>query len=245
MPDPVVRAVNVTHRYGSGAGAVTALHDVSCTVDPGDHIALIGPSGSGKSTLLHLLGNLDQPTTGEITWPALGLPELLRPTRVVNILQGQSLIAALSALENVSLPLLLAGYNQADARALAREALAAFDLAFLSDRLAEEISGGQGQRVAIARALAVRPQLILADEPTGQLDSRTAQTVFRQLVRSAEEYGAALVVATHDPDIARHLDRQWQMTDGRLRVEAPDGKVVPLGRSDRDARPLIEHRRTR
>ena len=243
MTDPVVRVVDVTHHYGVGPGAVAALRDVSCTVQPGERIALVGPSGSGKSTLLQLLGNLDQPTAGEITWPTLGLPELLRPTRVVNILQGQSLIVALSVLENVSLPLLLAGYNEADARSLARQALAVFDLVALADRLAEEISGGQAQRVAIVRALAVRPQLILADEPTGQLDSRTAQTVFHQLIASAEEYGAALVVATHDPDIARHLERQWQMTDGRLRTEAPDGNTVQLV-SDRPPAMLVDQRGT-
>lgn len=243
MPDPVARVVNVTRQYGSGPGAVIALREVFCTVDPGDRIALVGPSGSGKSTLLQLLGNLDQPTTGEVTWPALGLPELLRPTRVVNILQGQSLIAALSVLENVSLPLLLAGYSQTDARMLARQALDVFDLGALADRLAEEISGGQSQRVAIARALVVRPQLILADEPTGQLDSGTAQTVFRRLIGRAEEDGAALVVATHDPAIARHLERQWQVTDGRLELDASDGQAVPLG-ADRRATMLVEQRGT-
>lgn len=228
MAEPLVIAENASRRFGSGPTAVDAVIDVSCQVEPNDRIAIVGPSGSGKSTLLHLLGNLDQPTSGTVAWPALGVAEALRPSRVVDIFQGPSLIPVLSVSENVRLPLLLAGTAVADADAIANEALAMFEVAHLRDKLPEELSGGQAQRVSIARAIAVRPWLILADEPTGQLDSATAIRVMSRLLRAADELGAALIVSTHDARIADRLSTVWSMAGGRLTTSpAGQGWEVP------------------
>lgn len=222
MPEPLVIADNVTRRFGSGPTAFTAVTGVSCQIAANDRIAIVGPSGSGKSTLLHLLGNLDQPTSGIVTWPALGVPEALRPSRIVDIFQGPSLIPVLSVSENVRLPLLLARTDPSDAVAVADDALARFEIGHLGDKLPEELSGGQAQRVSIARAIAVRPWLILADEPTGQLDSATAIRTMGRLLRAADDLGAALVVSTHDPHVARRLATTWSMVGGRLTIPTSD-----------------------
>src|SRR5207244_3310043 len=159
--------------------------------------ALVGASGSGKSTLVHLLAGLDDPTTGSIAWPGLGTrPSRSRPGVVGVVFQGPSLLPALDAVENVALPLLLAGRRDADAMNEARGALAALGLDALSMLLPEELSGGQAQRVAVARALVCSPPLVLADEPTGQLDHDTATTVIDALLAAADRAGAGLVIAT-------------------------------------------------
>ncbi|HEY3723261.1 MAG TPA: ABC transporter ATP-binding protein [Acidimicrobiia bacterium] len=212
----LARCSNVARTYGSGRGAVVALHRASCAIAPGDRIAIIGPSGSGKSTLLHLISGLDTPTTGTVTWPAIGPRDALRPGPVALVLQGPSLLPPLNVLENVALPLLLQGVKLEEANTRAVAALARLDLAELGDQLPEELSGGQAQRVSIARAISPRPRLLLADEPTGQLDQATAATIAETLVAVADEIGAALVVATHDLTVADHLDQVWSMRDGRL-----------------------------
>ncbi len=176
----------------------------------------MGPSGSGKSSLLHLLGGLDQPSSGTVHWPSLGTRGDLRPTRVVDVFQGPSLLTPLSVLDNVRLPMLMAGIDDATATDDARLALEAFQVDHLASKLPEEISGGQAQRVSIARAIAVRPSLILADEPTGQLDSRTSADVLETLLRIAGELNAAIVISTHDPSVAARLDILWLMQDGVL-----------------------------
>jgi putative ABC transport system ATP-binding protein/lipoprotein-releasing system ATP-binding protein len=176
----------------------------------------MGPSGSGKSTLLHLMAGLDEPTVGRVSWPAIGARSALRPGPVAVIFQGPSLLPPLSVLENVALPLVLGGASDQDARAAAHRALAVLDLDELAAKLPEEISGGQAQRVAVARALAGRPRLILADEPTGQLDRANATVVVAVLVAAAAYSDAALVVATHDPLVADQLRERWRMQDGRL-----------------------------
>lgn len=207
--------------YGKGTSALVALHDVSCSVRPGAAIAIVGPSGSGKSTLLHLIGGLDEPTVGTVEWPGLGgHPRTLRPGTVGMVFQGPSLLPALDSLENVAFPLLLGGQEEASAE---KEASAALDLLGLGDvarSLPEELSGGQAQRVAIARALACRPRLILGDEPTGQLDHRTAEAVITAIETAAAASGAAVVIATHDPAIAARLEERWRIADGVLHVEA-------------------------
>ncbi len=214
----LVLARGVGRTYRRGAAAVAALASATCAVAPGDRIALVGPSGSGKSTLLHLLGGLDTPTSGEISWPALGPRETLRPARVAFVFQMPSLLPPLSAVENVELPLLLQDVDQATARAAALEALARMDLAAIADKLPEELSGGQAQRVAMARALAIGPALILADEPTGQLDHPTAEHLLDVLEESLEGTPAALVVATHDPAVAARMDVVWRIHHGILEV---------------------------
>lgn len=215
-PDPLVRCTGVARTYGSGRAAVVAVHGVSCEVNVGEGIAIVGPSGSGKSTLLHLMAGLDDPTTGAISWPALGDRSALRPRLVGVVFQGPSLLAPLDVEENVALPLVLGGTDPTLAAEAARIALALLGLDDVAGALPDELSGGQAQRAAVARVLAARPRLILADEPTGQLDHVTGARVMNALLATASETGAALVVSTHDAAVAERLGRQWQIADGKL-----------------------------
>ena len=215
----LARCTDLTRTYGSGAGEVRALRGVSCTLRPGAQVALTGPSGSGKSTLLHLLAGLDTPTSGTIAWPGLdGSPEG-RPGLIGMVFQGPSLLPPLDVTENIALPLLLAGFTETQARERATAALHDVGLDELAARLPEELSGGQAQRVAVARALATRPRVILADEPTGQLDSAHAAQVVGLLLDAATMLGAALVLSTHDLTIAERLPERWQMADGLMVAE--------------------------
>jgi putative ABC transport system ATP-binding protein/lipoprotein-releasing system ATP-binding protein len=216
----LVECHGAARTYGSGTGATVALQPTDCVIEEGQRVALVGPSGSGKSTLLHLMAGLDQPTVGSVTWPAIGGLDDLRPGPVAVIFQGPSLLDPMTVVENVALPLVLAGVHDRDARARAREALAGLELDGLADKLPEEISGGQAQRVAVARALAGGPRLILADEPTGQLDHVAAAAVVDVLLAAAESSGAGLVVATHDTAVADRLGERWAMHSGRLEVTA-------------------------
>jgi putative ABC transport system ATP-binding protein/lipoprotein-releasing system ATP-binding protein len=202
--------------YGSGTTAAVALEPAYCAVAPRDRIAVIGPSGSGKSTLLHLMAGLDDPSRGEVRWPSIGPRDALRPGPVAVVFQGPSLLPPLTVLENVELPLVLAGTDQQAARHRATRALDALGLRDVRDKLPEEISGGQAQRAAVARALAGEPALLIADEPTGQLDYASARVVTAALIHAAETVGAALVVATHDPAVAGKFEDQWHMHSGRL-----------------------------
>jgi ABC-type lipoprotein export system ATPase subunit len=195
---------------------VVALHGVDGEIAAADRIAVVGVSGSGKSTLIHLLAGLDQPTAGSIEWPALGPRSSLRPGQVGVVFQSPSLMPALDVIENVGLPLVLGGASAAAARQFAHEALERLGLAHLADRLPDELSGGQAQRVAVARVLADRPRLILADEPTGQIDQQTAATVVDALLDAAAHLDAALVVATHDPAVAARLAIRWLVDDGTV-----------------------------
>jgi putative ABC transport system ATP-binding protein/lipoprotein-releasing system ATP-binding protein len=212
----LVRCSAAGRTYGSGRAATVALQPTDCEVAPNARLALVGPSGSGKSTLLHLMAGLDAPTVGTVEWPAIGARDELRPGRVATIFQGPSLLPALSVLENVALPLVLGGEADRGARLKAVAALDVLGLAELTGMLPEEISGGQAQRVAIARALTGAPQLILADEPTGQLDRASADTVIALLLDAAHHAEAAIVVATHDPLVAERLDERWELHSGRL-----------------------------
>jgi putative ABC transport system ATP-binding protein/lipoprotein-releasing system ATP-binding protein len=196
------------------------VRDVSCEVPGGARIAISGPSGSGKSTLLHLIAGLDEPTSGTLSWPGIGERSELRPGPVAMIFQGPSLLAPLTVIENVALSLLLAGWTQPDALAAARAALERLGLEDLAEKLPEEISGGQAQRVAIARALAGRPSLILADEPTSQLDRVSGAHVVDVLLDAADASGASLVVATHDQIVAARLEQRWMVADGVVRTGA-------------------------
>lgn len=219
----VVRCTRVGRTYGTGDRAVVAICDVTCAVETNARIAIEGPSGSGKSTLLHLLAGLERPSVGEISWPGLGGNPQATPRSIGLVFQAPTLIPSLSVIENVEFPMLLAGDAATDARQAARTALGLVDLDDRRHDLPQELSGGQAQRVVIARALAVRPRLILADEPTSKLDRDTADHVADVLVQAADEAGAALVVATHDPLISRRLAAVWPMTDGRLRDRARPG----------------------
>ena len=205
---------HVGRSFGAGSGATQALRDVTCVVAAGARIAISGPSGSGKSTLLHLIAGLDAPTSGALAWPAIGDRSALRPGPIAVIFQGPSLLPSLTVLENVALPLQLAGQAQHAALDAARSALDRLGLGDLADSLPEEISGGQSQRVAIARALVGKPRLILADEPTSQLDPESGSRVVDVLLEVSDASGAALVVATHDEAVASRLSERWTVSDG-------------------------------
>src|SRR5256885_597195 len=175
--EALVLCEGAARTYGHGSTATVALQPTDCRIVPGDRVALMGPSGSGKSTLLHLMAGLDDPTVGTVSWPGIGLRSSLRPGPVAVIFQGPSLLPPLTVEENVALPLILGGAAHGPAHIAARDALERLELVELGDKLPEEISGGQAQRVAVARALASEPSLILADEPTGQLDRTSGAAV--------------------------------------------------------------------
>jgi ABC-type lipoprotein export system ATPase subunit len=218
MGESYVECSKLGRSYRRGPTVIEALAGVSASVVAGDRIAVVGPSGGGKSTLLQLMGGLDRPTIGELAWPALGPRDSLRPRQIGYVFQTQSLLAPLSVLENVELPLLMAGEKAETARVRGQEVLEQLDLALIASKLPEELSGGQAQRVAVARAFVGRPRLILADEPTGQLDHPTAQHLFDVLLRVIEGSDIALVVATHDMAIAQRLPTIWHIAHGRLEV---------------------------
>jgi putative ABC transport system ATP-binding protein len=209
------------HRvHGTGETAVHALRGVSLTVAPGELVAVMGPSGSGKSTLLNLAGGLDRPSQGEVVVDGTVLAECslralaaLRRRRIGYVFQDLNLLASLTAAENVALPLELDGVRVRQARQFALQALADMDLDGLGDRFPDEISGGQQQRVAIARALVGERRLVLADEPTGALDSQTGESVLR-LLRSKVDDGAAAVLVTHEARHAAWADRVVFLRDG-------------------------------
>lgn len=209
--------------YPAADGQVSSvLSDINFVIEPGARIALIGPSGSGKSTLLHIVGGFIEPTEGEVSWPALGAQQDLRPEKVQAVFQASSLFPALTVRDNIALPLLLAGRNAASGFA-PDDLLARFELSDLALKLPEELSGGQAQRITMLRALSVSPRLILADEPTGQLDSTTAQAFLTTVVDVAAEIGATLVIATHDPAVAVRMDLQWSINHGKLSIDINKG----------------------
>ena len=217
MSDVLAETVDAGRVFGTSGSKVVALQHATCKIERGDRIALVGPSGSGKSTLLHLLAALDEPTSGNVTWPALGERETLRPSKISFVFQTESLLAPLTVLENIEVPRLLGGSNAQEARNDASEILSALDLAALADKLPEEISGGQAQRAAVARSLITKPALILADEPTGQLDHQTSKRLLDLLLRRLKGSDVALVIATHDPIVASRMKTQWTIEHGLLR----------------------------
>jgi ABC-type lipoprotein export system ATPase subunit len=221
MDDVLVRATGLCRQFGYGPGAVIAVAYASFEIRQGDRIALTGPSGSGKTSLLHLIAALDQPSGGVIEWPALGRPEDLRPGPVAIAFQGPSLLPPLTVAENVALPALLAGGTETEAAAAAGTLIERLGLSDLASKLPEEISGGQAQRAGMARALMGEPRLILADEPTGQLDRGSALELIGVLLQQAEATNAALVVATHDLAVADRLPQRWTLTERILNTGAP------------------------
>jgi putative ABC transport system ATP-binding protein len=212
----LVACHDVAKTFGRGVGAVVAVHGATCSIHAGELIAVVGASGSGKSTLLHLVAGLEVPTAGRIS----RAPVVDAGSGGVGLVfQGPSLIPALDVTENVALPLVLAGRDEQEAGERATAALRLVGVAGLARKLPDELSGGQAQRVAVARALAARPRLILADEPTGQLDATTAQHTIDALLAAAEATGAALVITTHDPRVAARMAQRWQMHAGRLTTD--------------------------
>ena len=217
MSEILAEAVDAGRVFGRNGQRVVALQHATCRIEPRARIALIGPSGSGKSTLLHLLAALDEPTSGVVRWPALGEKATLRPTKIAFVFQNESLLAPLTVLENIEVPLLLARSGADEARAAANEVLQALNLESIADKLPEEISGGQAQRVAMARSLMGSPRLILADEPTGQLDHATAAHLLDLVERHLLRRDTALVIATHDAFVASRMKTRWTIEHGVLR----------------------------
>lgn len=221
--EPVVRAERVTREYRVGGEVVRAVDRVTLDVHRGEFLAVTGPSGSGKSTLLHLLGGVDTPTSGRILLGDRDVGRLgerererLRLRRVGLVFQRFYLLPALTARENVELPMAEAGRGRDERRRRAEELLARVGLGDRVEHRPPQLSGGQRQRVAVARALANEPALVLADEPTGELDRDTSRgilTLFRELVRERE---TTLVVGTHDEELAGGADRRVRLVDGRL-----------------------------
>lgn len=217
-PPALIEVRGAGHTYGRGATAVVAVRDATCAILPGARIALTGPSGSGKSTLLHMIAGLEHSTSGELDWSGIGGHPQGRPHDVGVIFQGLSLIPSLDAALNVALPLVLDGVPHEEAEEQAIDALAKLNLAGLAHKMPDELSGGQSQRVAVARVLAAAPRLILADEPTGQLDQMAGMHVIDVLIDAADQLGAALLVSTHDPLIATRFETRWVMHDGVLQT---------------------------
>jgi putative ABC transport system ATP-binding protein len=218
-----VQAVDVRRSYQLDGVSVEALRGVSLRVDPGEYVAVVGPSGSGKSTLMHLLGCLDRPTSGRLRVGGRDVATLsdgelaeLRSRTIGFVFQSFQLLARSTALDNVALPLVYRGVRRADRRQRASAALSAVGLAHRLGHRPGQLSGGEQQRVAIARALVGEPTLLLADEPTGNLDTRSGEEVMDILERLVVERGVAVVVVTHDLEIARKAHRRIGVRDGVL-----------------------------
>jgi putative ABC transport system ATP-binding protein len=223
MNDVLIHASKLTRRYNMGKAVVAALSDVELMVPPGEFTALVGPSGSGKSTLLNLIGGLDRPSSGEIRVNGLSLgaatePELVRyrRERVGFIFQSFNLLPTLTARENVETPMMLAEITQISRRERATNLLESVGLASRMLHKPNELSGGEKQRVAIARALANRPLLLLADEPTGNLDSKTGGAILDLLCGLHQSQGLTIIMVTHDPEIAARADRIIHLRDGSI-----------------------------
>lgn len=224
--EPMIRLEHIHKQYGVGKTGVEALSDVSFEVTPGEMVAVVGASGSGKSTLMNILGCLDCPSSGSYYLAGRDVSKLsdrklalIRSRKIGFVFQAFHLIPSLTALENVMLPLLYQGASTSAARRLAVRALEQVGLAERMKHRPGQLSGGQQQRVAIARAIASRPPLLLADEPTGNLDSASGREVMRQ-IRALNREGQTVLLITHDPALARSIPRQIRISDGKI-VEKP------------------------
>jgi len=236
--EPLIRAVDLARYYTIGQENVRALDGVSLEVAQGEFVALVGPSGSGKSTLLNLLGGLDRPSSGEIYVADLELGrasdrELVqyRRKRIGFIFQSFNLLVTRSAVENVETPLMLADVKPKERRARALELLGLVGLGKRANHKPNQLSGGEMQRVAVARSLANRPLLLLADEPTGNLDSQTGRDILNLLREAVSNQGVTLVLVTHDAQVASFADRVVHMLDGRIqRIETRSGERLTENR---------------
>ena len=223
MSEPVLSLRGVTRTYETAQGGLTVLKGVDLDLFPGELVGLIGPSGSGKSSLLHAAGLLERPTSGEIRIDGDDVGALderartrLRLSRVGFVYQFHHLLPEFDARDNVALPMRIAGWSEREAQTRAEQALASLGLAERTRHQPAQMSGGEQQRVALARALANGPRLLLADEPTGNLDPATSQSVFETLQSLVKETGVAALIATHNMELAGHMDRVFALKDGHL-----------------------------
>jgi len=220
---PALTLEAVTRSFRQGPRQIAVLQGASCVLMPGQAVALVGPSGAGKSTLLHITGLLESPTSGRVVVNGQDCAKLseadrtrLRRREIGFIYQFHQLLPEFSALENVAIPQMILGRRRRDAEQRARALLGSLGLADRVDHRPAELSGGEQQRTAICRGLANAPKLLLADEPTGNLDPHTSEHVFQELVRLIREHGVAALIATHNMELARRMDRVLKMQDGRL-----------------------------
>jgi lipoprotein-releasing system ATP-binding protein len=217
---------NINKTYQDGSNATPVLHDVSLSIKAGEHVAILGSSGSGKSTLLHILGGLDKPTSGQVEFNGKSLGKLsgnalakLRNDEMGFIYQFHHLLGEFTALENVAMPLRIRGLSIKETHSKAKAMLEEVGLSHRMDHLPSTMSGGERQRVAIARALVTEPSVVLADEPTGNLDDSTGEQIYKLLTSLSEKKGTAFVVVTHDIALAAKMDRVLKIKDGRLASE--------------------------
>ncbi len=229
MAEPVLQLLRISHAYRQGRAEVPVLRDVDLVLEEGETVALVGPSGAGKSTLLHIAGLLETPSGGSVALAGQpvrdgsrdGTRTRLRRTHLGFVYQNHHLMPEFSALENTMVPLRLAGHPARSARRRAAELLERVGLGARCGHRPAELSGGERQRVALARALVHRPKLLLADEPTGNLDSAAASAVTDLLVELVRATGLAALLATHDPDVARRMHRGVRLESGRLQPWGP------------------------
>ena len=230
---PFIRLSGITKSYGRGQAAFQALKGVDIDIEAGDFVAIMGPSGSGKSTTMNILGCLDTPSSGSYLFQGVQVEQLERNQRALLrrhylgfVFQGFNLLSRTTALENVELPLIYRGEAAAVRHAAARAALKQVGLKGWEHHNPAELSGGQQQRVAIARAIVTRPQVLLADEPTGNLDTRTSQEIMELIASLNRDLGITVLMVTHEPDIAAYAKRVIHFVDGVVESDAQNGEVA-------------------
>ena len=223
----IIRLTGVTKTYGQGPSAFQALKGIDLSIEAGDFVAIMGPSGSGKSTVMNILGCLDTPSGGSYEFQGVAVERLQRDQRALLrrhflgfVFQGFNLLARTTALENVELPLIYRGHAATTRHAAARDALRQVGLQGWEHHTPGELSGGQQQRVAIARAIVTSPMILLADEPTGNLDTRTSQEIMDLIVSFNRDRGITVLMVTHEPDIAAYARRVVRFVDGRVDSDA-------------------------
>jgi putative ABC transport system ATP-binding protein len=221
--DAVVKVEDLRKVYELGTQQVVGIGGVDLTIEPGEFVAVMGPSGSGKSTFMHIAGLLDEPTGGRYLFEGRDVSRLsdderadIRSRRLGFVFQAYNLLPRTTALENVELPMLYSGVPDAERRRIALEMMKIVGVDHLADHAPNQMSGGQQQRVAIARSLVNNPGLILADEPTGALDTKTSEEVMRLFTRLNEEHGITILLVTHEPDVAAYAKRVVTFRDGRV-----------------------------
>jgi putative ABC transport system ATP-binding protein len=228
----LIRLSGITKSYGSGQAAFQALKGIDLAIQAGDFVAIMGPSGSGKSTAMNILGCLDTPTSGSYEFEGVKVEQLTRNERALLrrnylgfVFQGFNLLSRTTALENVELPLIYRGEPAAARHASARAALEQVGLAGWEHHTPGELSGGQQQRVAIARAIVTRPVVLLADEPTGNLDTHTGEEIMELIGELNRDQGITVLMVTHEPDMAAHAKRVIRFVDGRVESDRRNGEA--------------------
>lgn len=242
----IIRTENLTKTYSTGGVETKALDNVSIRIEPGELVAIMGPSGCGKSTLLHMLGGLDRPTSGEVWINDQPISKMrdddltrIRRREIGFVFQFFNLIPVLSAVENAALPLRLDGINKSTAESAAKTWLERFELSERSLNRPDQLSGGQQQRVAIARALVAEPTLVLADEPTGNLDTHASEEIALLLKQIAQDWQRTVVMVTHDPRLAAYADRIISLKDGKV----VDDQATPESAPELLTEQLNQHER--